>query len=48
MIGFIDTVTAVSVPGIELVTACDLYNGQLERDKYSGIRLYSFVIKHNR
>ena len=47
-IGFIDTVTAVSVPGIELVTACDLYNGQLERDKYSGIRLYSFVIKHNR
>ena len=40
IIGFIDTVTAVA--------ACDLYDVRLKRDKYSGIRLYSFVIKHNR
>ena len=30
IIGFIDTVTALSVPGIELVAASDLYDGRLE------------------
>ena len=29
IIGFIDTVTALSVPGIELVATCDLYDGRL-------------------
>ena len=33
IIGFIDTVTAISVPGIELVAACDLYDGRLEHTK---------------
>ena len=33
IIGFIDTVTALSVPGIELVAACDLYDGRLEHTK---------------
>ena len=33
IIGFIDTVTALSVPGVELVAVCDLYDGRLERAK---------------
>ncbi len=33
IIGFIDTVTALSVPGVELVSVCDLYDGRLERAK---------------
>ena len=33
IIGFIDTVTAISVPGVELVAACDLYDGRLDRTK---------------
>ena len=33
IIGFIDTVTALSVPGIELVAACDLYDGRLVHTK---------------
>ena len=33
IIGFIDTVTAISVPGIELVAACDLYDGRLVHTK---------------
>ncbi|SVE06814.1 uncharacterized protein METZ01_LOCUS459668, partial [marine metagenome] len=33
IIGFIDTVTALSVPGIELVAAGDLYDGRLEHTK---------------
>ena len=33
IIGFIDTVTAISVPGVELVAACDLYDGRLDHTK---------------
>ena len=33
IIGFIDTVTAISVPGVELVAACDLYDGRLKHTK---------------
>ena len=33
IIGFIDTVTAISVPGIELVASCDLYDGRLDHTK---------------
>ena len=29
IIGFIDTQTAISVPGVEVVAACDLYDGRL-------------------
>ena len=33
IIGFIDTVTAISVPGVELVASCDLYDGRLDHTK---------------
>ena len=33
IIGFIDTITALSVPGIELVGVSDLYDGRLRHSK---------------
>ena len=33
IIGFIDTITALSVPGVELIGVSDLYNGRLNHSK---------------
>jgi len=33
IIGFIDTITALSVPGVELIGVCDLYTGRLNHSK---------------
>ena len=33
IIGFIDTITALSVPGVELIGVSDLYNGRLDHSK---------------
>jgi predicted dehydrogenase len=33
IMGYADTNTALKVPGVEMVAACDLYNGRLERAK---------------
>ena len=53
IIGFIDTITALSVPGVELIGVCDLYNGRLNHskevfgDKIICTRNYKEIINNN-